>query len=121
MIKGAYTIFNNMNSDEYTEQEKLHSIKDILSLATHNSITKHSIISAFRWMYDYCFEEASKPTTNGDKIRAMTDEKLAQFLGDIHETNDGMELVIEEDNYFDVIFAKELIHDWLKEEVKENE
>lgn len=80
MIKGAYTIFNNINSDEYTDQEKLLSIKDILSLATHNSITKDSIIFAFRWMYDYCLEEASKPRTNGDKIRAMTDEELTKII-----------------------------------------
>ena len=79
MEKGYYTIFNNINSDEYTEQEKLHSIKDILSLVTHNSITKQSIICAFRWFYDYCIEEAKTPQTNADRIRNMTDEELAEF------------------------------------------
>ena len=83
MTKGYYTIFNNISSDEYTEQEKLHSIKDILSLVTHNSINKQSIIKAFRWFYDYCLEEAKTPQTNADRIRNMSDEELAEHFSDL--------------------------------------
>ena len=109
MIKGWYTIFNNINSDEYTDQEKLHSIKDVLSLVTYNGITKNSIISAFRWLYDYCIEEANKPTTNGDKIRAMKDEELA----DVIAMKQCFALAINGTD------GEDYTLDWLKEEVEE--
>ena len=75
-----YTIFFNIDSEEYTEQEKLHAIKNVLGMATYNGVNKQSIINAFRWMYNFAFEEAAKPQTFNDRINAMSPEEKAEWL-----------------------------------------
>ena len=126
MTKGYYTIFNNISSDEYTEQEKLHSIKDILSLVTHNSINKQSIIKAFRWFYDYCLEEAKTPQTNADRIRNMTDEELAEHIlsTPAYETcikfcknREECCAIMDMDNDIPEEWCKQCLLEWLQKEV----
>lgn len=50
--------------------------------------------------------------TNGDRIRKMTDEELANFLVNIREPEDD-ELVIEDEQFF----AEEEIYNWLRKRV----
>lgn len=38
---------------------------------------------------DFSFVYPQKPVTNGDKVRAITDEELASFLGDVDCCNPG--------------------------------
>ena len=53
-----YAIFKfQMNSDKYTEQEKLQAIKSVLEMPTHNGITKDEILAAFAWLFRLTVEE----------------------------------------------------------------
>lgn len=57
--------------------------------------------------YDYVRERAKKPITNADRIRAMTDEELAEFISGPART-----FGEEYEGYMSAL-------DWLKEETKE--
>ena len=120
-----YTIFFNIDSEEYTEQEKLHAIKNVIGMVTHNGVNKQSIINAFRWMYNYAFEEATRPQTNADRIRAMSDEKLAEFIDNYrpeHIANDWCLSLCPDrkDGDCDCPYGGyETALGWLKSEVKE--
>ena len=50
-IGKACGIFEQINSEKYTDQEKLYAIKQVLDMPTHNGITKAAIIDSFRWFY----------------------------------------------------------------------
>lgn len=53
MEKGtAVKIFEQINSDKYTDQEKLIAISYVLNIETHNGIKKDDIIKAFKWFID---------------------------------------------------------------------
>lgn len=59
-IGRACGIFMNIDSDNFTEDEKLVAIRDVLKeMVTYNSITKDNILKAFRWFFDWAVEEAS--------------------------------------------------------------
>lgn len=53
----AVEIVEQIESDKYWDSEKLEAIKRILSMETHNSIRKDTIIKALRWLFDYGYEE----------------------------------------------------------------
>lgn len=76
-IGKACSIFEQIQSDKYTEQEKLKALKEVIAMPTHNGITKDKILTAFRYFFDWAVQEASKKQTNADRIRAMSDEELA--------------------------------------------
>ena len=45
----------------------------------------HGLIINHNWKCRDCgWDDSKKPMTNGDKIRAMSDEELAKFLWNIH-------------------------------------
>lgn len=79
-IGKACAVFEQINSDKYTDQEKLYAIKQVIDMPAHNGITKEKIIDAFRWFYDWVAEEDAKKQTNADRIRSMTDEELAEWI-----------------------------------------
>ena len=79
-IGKACAVFEQINSDKYTDQEKLYAIKQVIDMPAHNGITKEKITDAFRWFYDWVAEEDAKKQTNADRIRSMTDEELADFI-----------------------------------------
>ena len=76
-IGKACAIFERIDNEKYTEQEKLNAVKLVIGMPTHNGITKYEILNAFRWFFDWAVEESSKKQTNSDRIRAMSDEDLA--------------------------------------------
>lgn len=80
-IGKACSIFGQIESDEYTEQEKLQAIKEVIAMPTHNGITKTEIIGAFKWFFDWAAEESDHKQTNTDRIRSMSDEELADMEG----------------------------------------
>lgn len=79
-IGKACAIFDQINSDKYTEQEKLNAIKQVIEMPTHNGVTKYKILNAFRWFFDWAVEESSQKPTNADRIRSMSDEELTDVI-----------------------------------------
>lgn len=66
-IGRACGIFMNIDSEDFTEDEKLVAIRDVLKeMVTYNGITKDNILKAFRWFFDWAVEEAS--ADSGDWI-----------------------------------------------------
>ena len=55
-IGTARVIFENINSDEYSEIEKALAIYRIMYMETHNSVTKASMLKVIRWLWDRHFE-----------------------------------------------------------------
>ena len=52
-IGKACAIFENIESEQYTNYEKLTAIEMVMDMPTHNGITKNTILDAFRWFYKY--------------------------------------------------------------------
>lgn len=52
----AVAIFKNINSDDYTEEEKIIAIGTVLNMETYNSISKNTILDAFDWLLNYALE-----------------------------------------------------------------
>ena len=52
----ANAVFKQIESDEYSEDEKLRSILTVLDMPTHNGITKDTILKALRWLCEYTIE-----------------------------------------------------------------
>lgn len=79
-IGKACAIFEQIESDKYTEQDKLQAIKEVIAMPTHNGITKDEILKAFRWLFNLVTVEENEKQTNADRIRAMSDEELAMNM-----------------------------------------
>lgn len=55
-IGEAGAIFNNIDSDKYTVEEKGLAIKMILDMPTHNGVTKAMLMKALKWLWNEHFE-----------------------------------------------------------------
>lgn len=55
-ISKANSIFNHLDSKEYTDEEKALAIKMIIDMPTHNGITKAQILKATRWLWEQCWQ-----------------------------------------------------------------
>ena len=55
-IGKARAIFENINSDEYSDADKALAIYIIMYMETHNSVTKASMLKVIRWLWDRQFE-----------------------------------------------------------------
>ena len=53
----AIAIFNHIDTDKKTIEEKGEAIKRVLEMETRNSITKDSCFNVIRWLWDMVFEE----------------------------------------------------------------
>lgn len=58
----AMTIFTNLDSNDYDDQEKGTAIYDILKMETHNSITKAQLMNACMYLLKLHFEIPDKVT-----------------------------------------------------------
>lgn len=56
-IGEAWLVFNDINNDKYTDEEKGTAIKMIADMATHNSVTKKKMLDVIRYLWNLCFEE----------------------------------------------------------------
>lgn len=56
-IGEAWLVFNNINTDKYTDEEKGEAIKMIADMETHNSVTKVKMLGAIKYLWNLCFEE----------------------------------------------------------------
>lgn len=52
-IYEAAEVIKDMQNEEYTDQERLEAIAEILAAETLNGIPKIDIVSAFRWYKSY--------------------------------------------------------------------
>lgn len=55
-IGEARRIFDNIDSQQYTDEQKGEAILRVLKMETHNSIKKESMLKAIRYMFDLCYE-----------------------------------------------------------------
>ena len=55
-IGQAYKILDNIDSDEYTAEEKGVAIRIILDMATHNGVSKVVLLKALNWLWNEHFE-----------------------------------------------------------------
>lgn len=69
----ACAIFEQLESDKYSENEKLTAIKEVLDMPTHNGVTKDKILSAFRWLYELAVEEV-EPEEAEEQSRSRGEE-----------------------------------------------
>lgn len=79
-IGKACAIFEQIESDKYTEQDKLQAIKEVITMPTHNGITKVEILKAFRWLFNQVTVEENEKETNAERIFSMDIKELAEFL-----------------------------------------
>lgn len=61
-IGKACAIFTQLDSDKYTDDEKVMAIYEVMNMETHNSITKKQLIQAIRWLWYANYKWASDIT-----------------------------------------------------------
>lgn len=67
MSKGmAVAIFKDIYTQVATEEEKMESIKMVLSMGTHNGITKRDFINVLRYLMG-CMETSSGSVSPGKR------------------------------------------------------
>lgn len=47
----AIAIFNQIESDKYTDAEKMEAIRMTIDMETHNSILKVNVLKALNWLW----------------------------------------------------------------------
>ena len=55
-IGQAYKILDNIDSDEYTVDEKALAIRIVLDMATHNGVSKAVLLKALNWLWNEHYE-----------------------------------------------------------------
>lgn len=68
-IGKACAVFNQIESDKYSDDEKLRAIWAVLDMPTHNAITKDKIIAAFRWLFEYAIEIDSEEEEEKSSVK----------------------------------------------------
>lgn len=83
----AIIIFKNIESAEFSTDEKLTSLAMVLDMPTHNSITKDEMLKAFRW-YGYTDTDSEpKTTANTAKNDLVNDIKQVKLCNNNDCTN----------------------------------
>ena len=57
-IGKACAIFAQIDSDKYSDAEKLEAVREVVEMPTHNGITKATMLTVLRW-----FVENTEPAT----------------------------------------------------------
>lgn len=52
----AYAIFQNIDSPDYSDEEKGLAVLKIVNMETHNSIRKDDMLKVIRWLLELSFE-----------------------------------------------------------------
>lgn len=52
----AIGIFHNIDSDNYTDDEKGTAVFHVCKMATHNSITKAAMLKVIWWLLNLAFD-----------------------------------------------------------------
>lgn len=48
-IGKACAIFEQIDSDKYSDSEKLEAVRNVVEMPTHNGITKDKMLAVLRW------------------------------------------------------------------------
>ena len=59
-IGTACAIFQNLDSDKFTDEEKALAIYEVMNMPTHNGVSKYSMLEAIKWLWNkaYYFDES---------------------------------------------------------------
>lgn len=52
----SVAIFGNINSNDYSDEEKALAIYEVLNMPTHMSIRKDNMLSVIKWLWDRNYE-----------------------------------------------------------------
>lgn len=55
-ISRATAVFEDINSDEYSDEEKALAIYDVIKMPTHNGVKKDSMLSVIKWLWHKIYE-----------------------------------------------------------------
>ena len=55
-IGKAVAIFTQIDSEDFTDEQKAAAIYLVMNMPTHNSITKKHILKALIWLWHFTFE-----------------------------------------------------------------
>lgn len=55
-IRRATAVFEDINSDEYSDEEKALAIYDVIKMPTHNGVKKDSMLSVIKWLWHKIYE-----------------------------------------------------------------
>lgn len=55
-IGKSTAIFEDINSDEYSNEEKALAIYDVMKMPTHNGVKKDSMLSVIKWLWHKIYE-----------------------------------------------------------------
>lgn len=55
-IGNAVAIFCNIESNDFSEEEKALAIYEVLNMPTHMSIKKDSMLTVIKWLWDRNYE-----------------------------------------------------------------
>lgn len=59
-IGKAQAVFERIESERYTDEEKLLAIREVMEMPTHNGIKKDTILNALKWLWNYAIEEVTE-------------------------------------------------------------
>ena len=55
-IGKSTAIFEDINSDKYSNEEKALAIYDVMKMPTHNGVKKDSMLSVIKWLWHKIYE-----------------------------------------------------------------
>ena len=76
----AVAICKNINSEEWTLEEKVNAIDVVMKAATINSVFKDDLCEVIRFLLSICTQPADQIPTNEDWFVTLTTEEKAKFL-----------------------------------------
>lgn len=55
-VNKAVAIFTNINSNDFTDDEKAIAIHQVVNMPTHNSITKNVMLEVIKFLWNKLYE-----------------------------------------------------------------
>jgi len=55
-VNKAVAIFTNINSNNFTDDEKAIAIHQVVNMATHNAIKKDDMLAVIKFLWDKLYE-----------------------------------------------------------------
>jgi hypothetical protein len=55
-IGKAVAICMNLDSDKFTDEDKIVAIYEVMNMPTHNGVTKAAMLEMVKWLWHYSFE-----------------------------------------------------------------
>jgi len=55
-LRTSCAIFENINNESISEEDKAYAIRDVMEMATHDSIQKTSMIEVIKYLWNKHYE-----------------------------------------------------------------